>query len=245
MNPRSRAPKARALPGYATPRRFEHGYRTCSAILSVVTCLHLSNRIAGRHSTPSQREERWLRSTPITPMIRPQLRCNPDSFVAPLAECGMPTSPTTIAREHVEAFITDLLERWKPGDPHRGGGRRPVWVSGTSTGASVAPNGAPGHQLPLSSTASGSGGSTRCRWRLSHGTLSRSALVSAATSRDSRTLSVTKGIAAHAPHARCTLPCEHIIPRERGEVGGRPPNDAPDIVRKTRGQAEPGCRIDA
>src|SRR5438876_11701986 len=28
LNPRSRAPKARALPGYATPRRFEPEHRT-------------------------------------------------------------------------------------------------------------------------------------------------------------------------------------------------------------------------
>jgi hypothetical protein len=26
----------------------------------------------------------------------------------------MPTVPGSITREHVEAFITDLLERWKP-----------------------------------------------------------------------------------------------------------------------------------
>lgn len=31
---------------------------------------------------------------------------------------GMPTAPPTIRREHVEAFITDLLERWKPATAH-------------------------------------------------------------------------------------------------------------------------------
>src|SRR5436190_23745967 len=31
-----------------------------------------------------------------------------------LAAKGMPTAPSGIRREHVEAFITDLLERWKP-----------------------------------------------------------------------------------------------------------------------------------
>jgi site-specific recombinase XerD len=35
-----------------------------------------------------------------------------------LAERGMPTSPAVISREHVEAFITDLLERWKPATAH-------------------------------------------------------------------------------------------------------------------------------
>ena len=31
---------------------------------------------------------------------------------------GMPTSPAAINREHVEAFITDLLQRWKPTTAH-------------------------------------------------------------------------------------------------------------------------------
>jgi site-specific recombinase XerD len=35
-----------------------------------------------------------------------------------LAERGMPTSPPAITREHVEAFISDLLERWKPATAH-------------------------------------------------------------------------------------------------------------------------------
>ncbi len=35
-----------------------------------------------------------------------------------LAERGMPTAPSAITREHVEAFITDLLERWKPATAH-------------------------------------------------------------------------------------------------------------------------------
>src|SRR4051812_17781805 len=35
-----------------------------------------------------------------------------------LAEAGMPTSPAAITREHVEAFVTDLLERWKPATAH-------------------------------------------------------------------------------------------------------------------------------
>jgi hypothetical protein len=35
-----------------------------------------------------------------------------------LAERGMPTSPAAITREHVESFITDLLERWKPTTAH-------------------------------------------------------------------------------------------------------------------------------
>ena len=30
----------------------------------------------------------------------------------------MPTAPAAITREHVEAFITDLLERWKPATAH-------------------------------------------------------------------------------------------------------------------------------
>jgi site-specific recombinase XerD len=35
-----------------------------------------------------------------------------------LAERGMPTSPPDIRREHVEAFISDLLARWKPATAH-------------------------------------------------------------------------------------------------------------------------------
>ena len=35
-----------------------------------------------------------------------------------LREHGMPMAPSTIAREHVEAFITDLLARWKPATAH-------------------------------------------------------------------------------------------------------------------------------
>jgi site-specific recombinase XerD len=35
-----------------------------------------------------------------------------------LADRGMPTSPPAIHREHVEAWITDLLERWKPNTAH-------------------------------------------------------------------------------------------------------------------------------
>lgn len=31
---------------------------------------------------------------------------------------GMPTAPSVIRREHVEAWITDLLERWKPATAH-------------------------------------------------------------------------------------------------------------------------------
>lgn len=35
-----------------------------------------------------------------------------------LAEHGMPTSAVAVTREHVEAFITDLLDRWKPTTAH-------------------------------------------------------------------------------------------------------------------------------
>ena len=35
-----------------------------------------------------------------------------------LSDRGMPTSPASIRREHVEAFITDLLERWKATTAH-------------------------------------------------------------------------------------------------------------------------------
>jgi site-specific recombinase XerD len=35
-----------------------------------------------------------------------------------LADHGMPTAPASITREHVEAFITDLLARWKPATAH-------------------------------------------------------------------------------------------------------------------------------
>ena len=35
-----------------------------------------------------------------------------------LGRQGMPTAPTAIRREHVEAFITELLEHWKPATAH-------------------------------------------------------------------------------------------------------------------------------
>ena len=35
-----------------------------------------------------------------------------------LAERRMPTSPPAITREHVEAFVSDLLEHWKPATAH-------------------------------------------------------------------------------------------------------------------------------
>ncbi len=35
-----------------------------------------------------------------------------------LTQQGMPTTPAAITREHVEAFITDLLARWKPSTAH-------------------------------------------------------------------------------------------------------------------------------
>ncbi len=33
-----------------------------------------------------------------------------------LVKQGMPTDVAVISREHVEAFISDQLERWRPGD---------------------------------------------------------------------------------------------------------------------------------
>lgn len=39
-------------------------------------------------------------------------------FAAFLADQGMPRTIETIHREHVEAFIRDLLERWKPATAH-------------------------------------------------------------------------------------------------------------------------------
>ena len=35
-----------------------------------------------------------------------------------LVDRGMPSSPAAMSREHVEAFISDLLERWKPATAH-------------------------------------------------------------------------------------------------------------------------------
>ena len=35
-----------------------------------------------------------------------------------LADRGMPTTPAGIGREHIEAFISDLLTRWKPATAH-------------------------------------------------------------------------------------------------------------------------------
>jgi len=40
-----------------------------------------------------------------------------------LVENSLPTSPGAIRREHVEAFISELLVRWKPATAHNATGR--------------------------------------------------------------------------------------------------------------------------
>jgi hypothetical protein len=85
------APKARALPGYATPRLFEHGYRTCLRFLAVVTGLHRSDQYAAYVWDPSLCERAM---PPITG------HHDHDTATAELDD------PAAITREHVEASIS-------------------------------------------------------------------------------------------------------------------------------------------
>lgn len=61
---------------------------------------------------------RHLRAQRISPSTIATYSAAVSQLGAFLSAHGMPASPAAIRREHVEAFITDLLERWKPATAH-------------------------------------------------------------------------------------------------------------------------------
>lgn len=62
--------------------------------------------------------QRHLRAQRASPATIATYAISVGQLRAFLALQGMPTSPAAICREHVEAFITDLLARWKPATAH-------------------------------------------------------------------------------------------------------------------------------
>jgi site-specific recombinase XerD len=62
--------------------------------------------------------QRHLRAQRSSPATISTYGTSVAQLAAFLAAKGMPTSPGAITREHVEAFITDLLGRWKPATAH-------------------------------------------------------------------------------------------------------------------------------
>ena len=144
-NPRPRAPKARALPLRYTPTRFVLRKRMCSLIPACRDGLHRSNRICWSPATATRRDRRRHGHIPdkrphdTAPFDLPPLlaswrrhltaqRMSPATLAtysaavrgvdAFLATEQMPRVASSIRREHVEAFITNLLERWKPATAH-------------------------------------------------------------------------------------------------------------------------------
>ena len=68
---------------------------------------------------------RYLRAANVAPATMRTYAEAVRTFGAFLRELGMPTDVAAITREHVEAFITDQLARWRPATAPRGsGGRR-------------------------------------------------------------------------------------------------------------------------
>ena len=57
---------------------------------------------------------RHLRASNLSPRTVRGYTDSTELFRRFLVEHGMPTAVSAIAREHVEAFVEDLLERWKP-----------------------------------------------------------------------------------------------------------------------------------
>jgi site-specific recombinase XerD len=133
------------MPGFATPRRFVREYRTILDIQGAGLDLHRSYRICCGLSTTPQQAARSMRSAPTdvahstgpgelgellaswrrhlrAQRISPATISTYSTAVGQLASFldlqGMPTKPAGIRREHVEAFITDILERWKPATAH-------------------------------------------------------------------------------------------------------------------------------
>jgi site-specific recombinase XerD len=62
--------------------------------------------------------QRSLRAQRASPATISTYGISVGQLVAFLREQGMPTAPGAITREHVEAFITGLLARWKPATAH-------------------------------------------------------------------------------------------------------------------------------
>ena len=56
---------------------------------------------------------RHLRAQRISPATISTYGTAVGQLAAFLADLGMPTAPASVRREHVEAFITHVLERWK------------------------------------------------------------------------------------------------------------------------------------
>jgi site-specific recombinase XerD len=80
---------------------------------------------SARHSTAGDELvdllESWrrhLRAQRISPATISTYSTAVRQLIAFLERQGMPTSPAAVRREHVEAFITDILERWKPTTAH-------------------------------------------------------------------------------------------------------------------------------
>lgn len=61
---------------------------------------------------------RHLRAQRISPATISTYSTAVSQLGAFVARQGMPTSPTTVRREHIEAFITDILDRLKPATAH-------------------------------------------------------------------------------------------------------------------------------
>lgn len=61
---------------------------------------------------------RHLRAQRISPATISTYSTSVSQLARFLERQGMPTAPTAIRREHVEAFITDVLEHWKPATAH-------------------------------------------------------------------------------------------------------------------------------
>ncbi len=61
---------------------------------------------------------RHLRAQRMSPATISTYTTAVRQLAAYLAAQGMPVAPTAIHREHVEAWITDLLDRWKPSTAH-------------------------------------------------------------------------------------------------------------------------------
>src|SRR4030042_304914 len=69
---------------------------------------------AGDISVNIESYGRHLRAENLSPRTRQTYMESARQLARFLGERGMPRDVTSITREHVEAFITHLLERWKP-----------------------------------------------------------------------------------------------------------------------------------
>jgi hypothetical protein len=64
---------------------------------------------------------RSLRATNLSPRTIQSYTESTQLLAKFLTEQALPTSVVTIQREHLEAFISSLLKRWKPATAHNGG----------------------------------------------------------------------------------------------------------------------------